>query len=96
MPRPSEAKKSVNSLTWARSSTCGPTSTPSTSSTTTTGTNTLRSPAMADSVAASAAVATITRNDPVSTLSVVTANRNPVIAATLSGSTGERRLTPRG
>ncbi len=74
----------MKSLTWARSRTCGPITTPSTSSTTTTGMKTLRPPATPDTVAASAAVATIARNEPVSTSNAVTPNRAPVIEATFA------------
>src|SRR3954449_8935378 len=68
MPSPRSAKNAVNSLTLARSSTCGPMITPRASSTTTTGTKRLRPPAAATIVAATADVATIARNEPVSTL----------------------------
>src|SRR5512133_2145770 len=67
MPRPRSLKNSVNALTWARSSTCGPTSTPSVNSTTTTGRKRPRPPATATSIPATAAVATMARNEPVST-----------------------------
>ena len=67
MPRPRSPKNSVNALTLARSSSCGPMSTPSVSSITTTGRKRPRPPATATSVPAIAAVATIARKEPVST-----------------------------
>src|SRR3954465_4644388 len=68
MPSPRSAKNVVNASTLARSSTCGPMTTPRASSTTTTGTNRLRPAATATTVAPAADVATIARNEPVSTL----------------------------
>src|SRR4051794_38692536 len=83
MPRPRSAKKSVNALTFARSSSCGPISTPSTSSTTTTGTNTPRPPNTAASVPATAAVATMARKDPASTVNTWVAAASGTAARTL-------------
>ena len=67
----------VKLLTCAMSSACGPMTTPSTSSSTTTGMNRPRAPTTVDTVPATAAVATIARNEPASTVNtsvVSTAN----------------------
>ena len=94
MPRPRSAKKLVKLLTCARSSTCGPTSTPSTSSTTTTGMNSLRA-ATAASVPARAAAATMTRNESVSTrrfdVSTASTGSAPVMSGSVYGGCSRRR-----
>src|SRR6187549_1074116 len=66
MPRPRFEKKSMKSSVRARSRTCGPTTIPSSSSTTTTG-GARRLGRTATDTAASAATATIVKNDSAST-----------------------------
>src|SRR3954454_18330532 len=87
MPSPRSAKNVVNASTLARSATCGPMRTPRVSSTTTTGTKRLRPPATATIVAATADVATIARNEPVSTLNdaLAAAGRRTVVVMSERG-----------